>query len=333
MPFLVLDLDYPLMMHRKGFQDIASDWMLSIVDLHDRIIFYLLIILAVVVWFQISALFSISINNGSMAGSDYLSNLANGNWVELIWTVSPALVLWAIGLPSLRLLYLMDEMIDPTVTVRIMGSQWFWSIEYYFDLYDSFLVADVDLMVGYLRQLAVDNPIVLPISTSIRLLISANDVIHSFAMPSLALKIDAIPGRLNVAGLILNRVGTFYGQCSELCGVLHGFMPIVIRAVSLPHYYHFCINRLYLSSSAFNINSCWLGLSTLFAFGVSAFIDTEINYFSFCHLYFSYSTDFNSHFPLFNFNFTNSIGWFSGYQQHIVNFRIIYGGFSNYCCY
>lgn len=129
--------------------------------------------------------------------------------------------------------------IDPLVTVRIMGSQWFWSIEYCtFGTinYDSFLLADVDLRSGYLRELAVDNPIVLPVSTSIRLLISSNDVIHSFAMPSLALKVDAIPGRLNVAGLILNRVGTFYGQCSELCGVLHGFMPIVIRAVSLPHF-------------------------------------------------------------------------------------------------
>lgn len=219
--------DYPLSMHTKGFQDIASDWMLSIVDLHDRIIFYLLIVLVVVVWFQMSALFSI----------DYLGNLANGNLVELIWTVSPALVLWAIGLPSVRLLYLMDEMLDPTVTIKVMGSQWFWSIESCFDSFDSFLVADADLMVGHLRQLAVDNPIVLPISTSIRLLVSANDVIHSFAMPSLALKIDAIPGRLNVAGLIINRVGTFYGQCSELCGVLHGFMPIVIRSISLPHYY------------------------------------------------------------------------------------------------
>ena len=239
-----------------GFQDLASDWMLSIVDLHDRIIFYLFIILAVVVWFQMSALFFNSAINGK---EDYLGNLANGNWVELIWTVSPALVLWAIGLPSLRLLYLMDEMIDPTVTVRIMGSQWFWSIEYYFDLYDSFLVADVDLMVGYLRQLAVDNPIVLPISTSIRLLISANDVIHSFAMPSLALKIDAIPGRLNVAGLILNRVGTFYGQCSELCGVLHGFMPIVIRAVSLPHYYHFSSIKLLIGSISYILSLSKLG--------------------------------------------------------------------------
>ena len=208
--------------------------MLSIVDLHDRIIFYLLMILSVVVWFQ----FRNSSINGPF-GSDHLVDLANGNLVELIWTVSPALVLWAIGLPSLRLLYQMDEIIDPLVTVRIMGSQWFWSIEYCtFGTinYDSFLLADVDLRSGYLRELAVDNPIVLPVSTSIRLLISSNDVIHSFAMPSLALKVDAIPGRLNVAGLILNRVGTFYGQCSELCGVLHGFMPIVIRAVSLPHF-------------------------------------------------------------------------------------------------
>ena len=176
--------------------------MYSIIDLHDRIIFYLLIILSVVVWFGLR-----------IVSTDHLAHLHHGNTLELVWTITPACVLWAIGIPSLRLLYLMDEILDPEVTVKVMGSQWFWS----YGNGDSFLT---DLELGDLRQLAVDNYLVLPINTSIRLLVSSNDVIHSFALPSLALKVDAIPGRLNGAGLIINRPSLFYGQCSELCGVL-----------------------------------------------------------------------------------------------------------------
>jgi len=109
----------------------------------------------------------------------------------------------------------MDEILDPEVTVKVMGSQWLWSYIYDNDSYDSFITNANDLELGDLRQLAVDNYLVLPINTSIRLLISSNDVIHSFAIPSLAMKVDAIPGRLNAAGLIINRPSTFYGQCSE----------------------------------------------------------------------------------------------------------------------
>lgn len=220
-----------------GFADPASDWLLAIIDLHDQIIFYLLIILAVVVWFLVSTLAIAMSQSGNATG--HYSHLAHGNIVELIWTVTPALVLWAIGLPSLRLLYLMDEILDPEMTVKIMGSQWYWSYEFGSLRFDSFSVALPDLALGQLRQLAVDSTLLLPIHTAIRLLVSSNDVIHSFAVPSLALKVDAIPGRLNLAGLILNRSGNFYGQCSELCGVLHGFMPICVEGVGLPQYYSF----------------------------------------------------------------------------------------------
>jgi cytochrome c oxidase subunit 2 len=120
-----------------------------------------------------------------------------------------------------------------------MGSQWFWSYSYDGVSFDSFMIADSDLNLGDLRQLAVDNYLVLPINTSIRLVVSSNDVIHSFAVPSIALKVDAIPGRLNAAGVIINRPSTFYGQCSELCGVLHGFMPIGLHAVNIPNYLNF----------------------------------------------------------------------------------------------
>jgi cytochrome c oxidase subunit 2 len=221
-----------------GFQDPASKWMLGIIDLHDNIVFYLIIILSVVLWFFIS----------SMYNKDHLSNLAHGNLIEIIWTITPALILWVIGLPSLKLLYMMDEILDAELTVKAIGNQWFWSYEYsdYINnennesiAFDSFMIAEDDLELGDLRELAVDNYLVLPINTSIRLLISSNDVIHSFAIPSLGLKMDALPGRLNSLGFVINRESTYFGGCSELCGALHHAMPIGIKAVSLGSYLSF----------------------------------------------------------------------------------------------
>jgi len=240
-------LDYA--QYATGFQDPASDWFIAMIDLHDQIIFYLIIILTLVLWITISGII-----NSARTGIGHYPYLAHGNMVELVWTVTPALILWAIGIPSLRLLYLMDEILDPEITVKVIGSQWFWSYEFTsldgsINQFDSFMVGLSDLKPGDLRQLAVDSFLVLPTHTAIRLLVSSNDVIHSFALPSLGLKVDAIPGRLNLAGLIINRSGTFYGQCSELCGVLHGFMPIGIQAVSLSHYYSSIISIAPISLS------------------------------------------------------------------------------------
>ncbi len=221
-----------------GFQDPASEWMYGIIELHDSIIFYLIIVLIVVLWFFIS---------GFAQSADHLKYLHHGNLIEVIWTITPALILWAIGIPSQILLYLMDEILDAEITVKVIGNQWYWSYEYsdYIDSvgdnisFDSFLVSEDDLELGDLRLLTVDNYLVLPVNTSIRLLVTSNDVIHSFALPSLAIKCDAMPGRLNSAGLIFTRPSTFYGQCSELCGILHGFMPIGIHAVNLSSYINF----------------------------------------------------------------------------------------------
>lgn len=217
-----------------GFQDPASEWMYGIIELHDKIIFYLIIILITVFWFFFS----------SLTQKDHLRYLHHGSLIELIWTITPAIILWAIGIPSLVLLYLMDEILDAEITIKAIGNQWYWSYEYtdYTDIdinYDSFLVNEDDLELGDLRLLTVDNYLILPVNTSIRLLVTSNDVIHSFALPSLAIKCDAIPGRLNSAGLIFTRPSTFYGQCSELCGILHGFMPIGIHAVNLNSYINF----------------------------------------------------------------------------------------------
>ncbi len=217
-----------------GFQDPGSDWMLAIIDLHDNIIFYLIILFTLIIWIFISA----------MLNKDHLAYLEHGNLIEIIWTITPAIILWAIGIPSLKLLYMMDEIIDAELTVKAQGSQWFWSYEYS-DYgsesinYDSYLINYDDLELGQLRQLDVDAPLVLPINTSIRLLVSSNDVIHSYAIPSLAIKCDALPGRINSLGLTISRPSMFYGQCSELCGQLHAFMPCVIKAVNLPEYINF----------------------------------------------------------------------------------------------
>lgn len=220
-----------------NLQDPASGWMVAMVDLHDRILFYLLLLLALVSWFLVRSLFLTPV-----VGLPYRRE-SHGDLLELGWTLSPAFILWAIGLPSLRLLYLMDEVVDPELTVKAVGHQWYWSYEYTdggADLrFDSFQIDDASLAPGERRMVEVDAPLLLPVNTSIRVLVSAVDVIHSFAVPSLGMKLDAIPGRLNGMGLVITRPGTFYGQCSELCGFLHGMMPIMIRAVHLPAYLHY----------------------------------------------------------------------------------------------
>ena len=212
------------------FQDPGSNWMYAIRDLHDRIIYYMLIILLVVMVFQISA----------FKNKDHQANLQHGNKIELIWTIIPAGILWLIGLPSQKLLYIMDSLIYPEQTVKAIGSQWFWTYELtdYEEKpsIDSYLIPEAELEEGDQRNQAVDNNLVLPINTSIRVLVTSNDVIHSLAIPSLAIKLDAIPGRLNSTGVIINREATYYGQCSELCGIGHSAMPIGIIASTLDNY-------------------------------------------------------------------------------------------------
>jgi len=149
-----------------------------------------------------------------------------------------------IAIPSFTLLYMMDEVIDPSITIKAIGHQWYWSYEYsdYVDsddealVYDSYMTQEEDLSKGEFRLLEVDNRIVLPVNTNVRVICTSADVLHSFAIPSLGVKIDCVPGRLNQIGFNIKREGTFYGQCSELCGVNHGFMPIVVDVVPLEHY-------------------------------------------------------------------------------------------------
>jgi cytochrome c oxidase subunit 2 len=210
-----------------GFQDVANPTFYGLQELHDHILFYIVIILTLVTWFLVRGML---MNNAIVYAHHF-----HGHLIEFLWTLAPAFILGAIAIPSFRLLYLMDEIVEPELTVKAIGNQWYWSYEYtdYADpiQFDSFLVD------GPVRQLNVDNYMVLPVDTSVRLLVTSTDVIHSFAVPSLGIKMDALPGRLNSVGFMISRPGTFYGQCSELCGYLHGFMPIGIKAVSMNEYF------------------------------------------------------------------------------------------------
>ena len=219
------------------FQDSATPQMEGIVELHDNILFYLVIILFAVGWILFSIVRTYT-NTLSPISHKYLNH---GTLIELIWTITPALILILIAFPSFKLLYLMDEISDPAMSVLAEGHQWYWSYQYPdflnsdedFIEFDSYLVPESDLEEGTLRMLEVDNRVILPELTHVRFIVTAADVIHSFACPSLGIKCDAYPGRLNQVSVLVNREGTFYGQCSEICGILHSSMPIVIESVSI----------------------------------------------------------------------------------------------------
>ena len=213
--------------NQLSFQDGASPISEQLIFFHDDIMFILLIILVVVGWMMMSA----------FTNKHYYKYLVEGTTIEIVWTIIPAVILVFIAFPSLQLLYSMDEVIDPSLTIKAIGHQWYWSYEYS-DVedesieFDSYMVPTSDLEDGDLRLLEVDNRVVVPVNTQVRVVISGADVIHCFAVPSLGIKADAIPGRLNQATFLIKRPGVYYGQCSEICGSDHSFMPIVVEGVS-----------------------------------------------------------------------------------------------------
>jgi len=219
------------------FQDTATPQMEALVELHDNIMYFLIIILFSVGWILFSIIKNY-VNTNSPISHKYLNH---GTVIELIWTISPAVILIFIALPSFMLLYLMDDFGNTAISIIAEGHQWYWSYQYsdLFNLdndiieFDSYIIPDSDLEEGRLRLLEVDNRVIVPESTHIRFNITSGDVIHSYACSSLALKTDAYPGRLNQASVYINREGVFYGQCSEICGILHSSMPIVIESVNL----------------------------------------------------------------------------------------------------
>jgi len=175
------------------------------------------------------------------------SAVSHHTTLEIIWTIIPTIILIFIAVPSLTLLYSMDELQKPSVTLKVIGRQWYWSYEYTDALeaawsptevndlvFDSYM--DQDIEDGFLRLLKTDNDIYLPTHQSIRVLVTSSDVIHSWAIPALGVKVDACPGRLNQVSLFISRVGYYFGQCSELCGLNHAFMPISLLATPLEVY-------------------------------------------------------------------------------------------------
>nr|YP_011017662.1 cytochrome c oxidase subunit 2 [Centroceras gasparrinii]WQF69485.1 cytochrome c oxidase subunit 2 [Centroceras gasparrinii] len=230
-----------------GFQDPATPIMEGIINLHHDLMFFICVVSVFVSWMLVRTLWHFNkVQNKSP------SSLAHGTLIEIIWTLTPALILIIIAIPSFSLLYAMDEIISPTITIKTIGHQWYWSYEYsdYQSdegepiLFESYMIPEEDLQLGQFRLLEVDNNMVIPVNTHVRIIVSAADVLHSWAIPSLGIKCDAIPGRLNQTSIFIKREGIYYGQCSEICGINHGFMPIVIEAVKLPNYVSWISNKL-----------------------------------------------------------------------------------------
>lgn len=218
-----------------GFQDPASPIMEGIINLHHSIFWIIIVILTFVLWMLTRAVipFLATVNTQP-------SNVTHGTTLEIVWTIIPAIILAFIAVPSFVLLYSMDEIINPAITIKAIGNQWFWSYEINDGdnsiAFDSYMIPEDDLKLGQIRLLEVDNSLVLPILTHIRVLVTANDVLHCWAVPSLGVKIDAVPGRINQTSIFIKRPGVFRGQCSEICGINHGFMPIVVEGVDLDSY-------------------------------------------------------------------------------------------------
>nr|YP_009019956.1 cytochrome c oxidase subunit II [Gymnodiptychus pachycheilus]AHJ91400.1 cytochrome c oxidase subunit II [Gymnodiptychus pachycheilus]AHN91478.1 cytochrome c oxidase subunit II [Gymnodiptychus pachycheilus]AKH03279.1 cytochrome c oxidase subunit 2 [Gymnodiptychus pachycheilus]ANK78744.1 cytochrome oxidase subunit 2 [Gymnodiptychus pachycheilus]ANK78757.1 cytochrome oxidase subunit 2 [Gymnodiptychus pachycheilus] len=212
-----------------GFQDAASPVMEELLHFHDHALMIVFLISTLVLYI-IVAMVSTKLTNKYILDSQE---------IEIVWTILPAVILVLIALPSLRILYLMDEINDPHLTIKAVGHQWYWSYEYtdYENLgFDSYMVATQDLTPGQFRLLEADHRMVIPMESPIRILVSAEDVLHSWTVPSLGVKMDAVPGRLNQTAFIASRLGVFYGQCSEICGANHSFMPIVVEAVPLEYF-------------------------------------------------------------------------------------------------
>lgn len=208
-----------------GLQNRASPLIEQLIFFHDHALLILILITTLVGYFMIRLTINKYVNR----------YLLDGQIIEIIWTVLPAVILIILALPSLRLLYLIDETTEPSITLKTIGHQWYWRYEYsdFKDIeFDSYIIPRNSLEDSDFRLLEVDNRVILPYLTQIRLLVTAGDVIHSWTIPSLGIKADAIPGRLNQLNILFNRPGIFYGQCSEICGANHSFIPISVEAIN-----------------------------------------------------------------------------------------------------
>ena len=213
-----------------NFQEAASPIMAELHSFHNFLLFIITAIVLFVLLLLIYVIFRFSAKRNPIPAK-FTHNIA----IEVIWTVIPILILIIIAIPSFRILKMAEHSPTPDVTIKVVGSQWYWSYSYpdHGNIeFDSNMLQDKDLKPGQIRLLEVDNRVIVPQGSVIKFLITASDVIHSFAIPSLGIKTDAVPGRVNQTWTKIDKKGVYYGQCSELCGVNHGFMPIAIEVVS-----------------------------------------------------------------------------------------------------
>nr|ALO76877.1 cytochrome c oxidase subunit 2 [Anaspidinae sp. GENSP01] len=216
-------------------QDASSPLMEQIIFFHDHTLLVLVIITILVMQIMMNLFFNKFTHRF----------LLEGQMIEIIWTVLPAITLIFIALPSLRLIYMLDETKNPIISIKTIGHQWYWSYEYsdFKNIdFDSYMIPTLDMKNFNFRLLDVDNRIMIPFKSNIRMLVTSADVIHSWTIPSLGVKIDATPGRLNQISFLSNRSGLFYGQCSEICGANHSFMPIVIESISSKSFIKWILN-------------------------------------------------------------------------------------------
>lgn len=215
---------------QMGFQPAASPVMEWVDGFHD----FLLVVITLISVFVLALMIYVFIKFNAKANPTP-SRTTHNTTIEVLWTVIPIIILVVIAVPSFKLMYYADRAVDADMTLKVAGNQFFWTYEYpdHDELtFDAIMVDDADLKDGDLRLLTTDNAVVLPVDTTIRLLLTANDVIHAWAVPAFGVKMDAVPGRLNETWFRIDKEGTYYGQCSELCGSNHGFMPIMVKAVS-----------------------------------------------------------------------------------------------------
>ncbi len=215
-----------------GLQDAASPVMERIISFHDLLLWIITLITIFVL-----ALLAYVCVRFKAENNPVPSKRTHNAMIEVAWTAIPVLILVVIAIPSFKLLYYADAVEETEFTIKAIGRQWYWSYEYPDHgnfTFDAFMVADedIDVSAGQHRLLETDNRVVVPVETNIRLLTTASDVIHSWAMPALGVKLDAVPGHVNEVWFRVDEPGIYYGQCSELCGAYHGFMPIALEAVS-----------------------------------------------------------------------------------------------------
>ncbi len=217
-----------------GFQNPASDGMRDIVNFHNNLLLPIIIAISVFVLFLMlyaCVRFRASANPNP-------SKRTHNVTVEILWTLIPCLILIVMAVPSFQILYKQDTIPKADLTIKAIGYQWYWGYEYPDEniIFDSYMVEEKDLRADQPRLLAVDNEVVVPVDKVIKVLITANDVLHAWALPAFGVKRDAVPGRINETWFKAEKVGTYYGQCSELCGIKHAFMPITVKVVSEEDY-------------------------------------------------------------------------------------------------